>query len=149
MDPGQVRVRILEEHVELRGLLARLQRAALAVTETPSLSGALRTELEQFMSRFSDHLALEDEILVPTLRNIDAWGEERARRVELEHAEQRATIRALLDGLRDPNVAAAQLAQDVLALAAELHTDMAHEEEAVLHEDLLRDDVVAIDLQTG
>jgi hemerythrin-like domain-containing protein len=130
-------------------MLARLQRLALSVVETPSLSGALRSDVERFMNRFRRHLALEDRILVPTLREIDAWGEERARRVEQEHSEQRGTIQAILDGLRNPNVDAADLARDVLRLITDLYTDMAQEEEAVLHEDLLRDDIVAIDAQTG
>lgn len=148
--PSAVRQRILDDHELLRGLLAEVEELvrrtragdAEAAEALPGRGRALR-------ARFLDHLALEDAHLVPALRAADAWGEERARRVEVEHAEQRERMQSLLEHMESPERSLDQLAEELAALVADLRADMEGEERAVLSEDLLRDDVVSINLEAG
>ena len=150
MEAGSVRKRILEDHEVIRRHLAEvdaLARRALAGED--GLDGALRAAGESLRERFLAHLALEDAHLVPALRDSDAWGDERAARVEREHAEQRAQMERLLADLRDRRRTARELAQELLDLVEALVTDMEHEERAVLDPDVLRDDVVGVRVEGG
>ncbi len=150
MDASAVRQRILEDHAVIRGLLAEadaLARRALAGED--GLGDALRQAGEALRERFLTHLALEDEHLVPALRDSDAWGEERAARVEAEHAEQRAQMERLLQDLRDGRRSTASIAEEILEQVEALIADMEHEERAVLDPDLLRDDVVNVGAEGG
>ena len=64
-----------------------------------------------------------------------------------EHRRQREV---LLDALNSTDArSAAELARSICSLIAELAIDMAHEERALLHPDLLKDDLVAVDGQSG
>jgi hypothetical protein len=64
-----------------------------------------------------------------------------------EHARQReALFEALLAAEARSE---ADLARSVRVLLGELRADMAHEEQALLHPDLLADDPIAVDAATG
>ncbi len=150
MEPSAVRKRILEDHVVIRGHLSAvdgLARRALAGEE--GLEAELRRAGETLRERFLEHLTLEDTHLVPALRDADAWGDERAARVEKEHAEQRAQMEELLADLRDSRRGVVEIAQELLDLVNALVADMEHEERAVLDPEILRDDVVAIRSEGG
>ena len=86
---------------------------------------------------------------VGDLREIDAWGEERAARVTREHREQREQLSQLLSDLSDASRSEREIAVELRELIRHLRSDMDHEEAAVLDEDLLRDDVIGIDVETG
>lgn len=148
--PSSVRQRILDDHEALRVLLAEVEELVRRTRSGDAdASQALLERGRALRARFLDHLALEDAHLVPALRAADAWGEERARRVEVEHAEQRERMQALLDHMESPQRSVDQLAEELAALVADLRADMEGEERAVLSEDLLRDDVVSINLEAG
>ena len=147
--PSEIRHRVLEDHARLRLLLERVDSLAHRVLGGDLGSGGeLRLAGQRLTEKLSRHLDLEDSILVPALRQIDAWGTERARRVTVEHAAQREQIRGL-----DRDLAAqgdlGALASELCEFVIELHADMLAEEEAVLNANLLRDDVVGIDVETG
>ena len=95
------------------------------------------------------HLDFEDRYLVPTIRDVDAWGEERANRLAQEHVEQRELFQYILGRLRDTNRPSILLGRELLAFVEVLLEDMQQEEQTVLDADLLRDDVVSIDVETG
>jgi iron-sulfur cluster repair protein YtfE (RIC family) len=144
MLPSEIRQRILDDHALLRRMFADLQGLLGAPAGAPppdevrELGAALR-------QRFLAHLELEERLLVPALREADAWGEQRAGKVAREHALQRAQLDRLLDHLRDATRAPAELARELGALVNELEVDMEHEERTALSPSLLRDDVVAVD----
>lgn len=147
--PSEIRHRVLEDHARLRQLLARVEALAHRVLGGDlRCAGDLRTAGRQLTSKLVRHLDLEEEILVPAIRAIDSWGPERARRVLVEHAEQRQQIRDL-DRELAVDADADSLASELRTFAAILHADMLAEEAAVLDPDLLRDDVVGIDVETG
>jgi len=148
--PSQVRLRILEDHARLRSLFAELDDVARRVLEGESeLAFRLRVLAEALRECFLSHLDLEDAVLVPAVRRADAGGPERAERVAREHREQRHLFQHLLGELSDPERPVEKLASDLRSLVQELYRDMSQEEESILDEDLLRDDVVGIDVEAG
>lgn len=150
MEPGQVRILILEDHARLRALFRELdQVAARVLLGEGEQTLRLRALAEGLRERFLRHLDLEDRVLVPAIRQVDARGPERAARIAAEHRDQRARLARLLEELCDPRRTAAELAAELRALVAELLDDMVREEDTVLREDLLRDDVVEPDLEAG
>ena len=87
--------------------------------------------------------------LVPAIRDADGWGEERANLLAREHVEQRDQFQYILDRLRDTDRASILLGRELLAFVGVLLADMQREEQTVLDADLLRNDVVGIDMETG
>ena len=147
LKPSEVRDRIVSEHADM---LERL--AALDVTLSELRCGRASwqsavSECHSLYDALIAHIDMEDELLVPALRDIDAWGSVRADMLTQHHVAQRQELRAVLgdNGESDQRV----LATRVGRLIDDLLTDMAHEEREVLARDLLRDDVIAIALEDG
>ncbi len=150
MLPSEVRERILRDHAvirqrltELRGLVARVQDG------DRSASRPLVRRGKNFLEFFLSHIELENRLLVPQLRDTDAWGAARADRVIREHQEQMAEARALIDAFKDPLESVFELAEQLDDFIAALAVDMAAEERSALSPELLRDDVVGIDVEVG
>jgi hemerythrin-like domain-containing protein len=150
MRPSEVRRTILEDHGWLRALLADVDEVARRVLAGDAGLGArLRERGEALHGRFLRHLALEEQQLVPALRDADEWGEERAARLEIEHAAQRAQLERLLAELRDASRTGREVAVALHELVSDLVDDMDHEERTLLDERVLHDDPVATDVETG
>jgi len=150
MTPGELREQILAEHAKLRRMLADLEECSKsALGRGPAGREELRTMGEQLLFDLEQHMQHEDRHLIPALRTIDSWGAERAARVEADHRGQREQMRAYLDALRQQNASEADLAALLLDISTWLARDMAEEEETTLHPDVLRDDVVGIEVDTG
>jgi len=150
MQPSDLRKRILDDHDELRCSLTDLEALSHRALDRGDAGRAeLREAGERFLHRLEEHMRHEDEHLVPLLRTIDAWGPQRARLVEQDHAAQRAQMRAYLDLLRHRGTARSELAELLLEIASWLRRDMEEEEETTLRDDVLRDDVVGIEVETG
>jgi len=149
MRNSEIRQTILDDHAALRGLFASLRDLLRSAGGGAERDQAVRDLGSALRERFLTHLDLEDRYLVPALREIDAWGEERAKRVSREHDEQRARLDRLLAHLQDPERPLAELIEELDVLIRDLLEDMTHEEETVLHEDLLRDDPVTINVEAG
>ncbi len=138
-----MRRRILEDHARLRVLIAELDDVALRVMDGDRrLALRMRALAEGLRDTFLHHLDLEDGVLVPVLRTLDAWGTDRAARLAAEHRAQRERFGRHLGELVDQSRAPEDVAADLHALAIELLLDMLHEEKTVLDADLLRDDPV-------
>jgi hypothetical protein len=150
MTPGEVRARILADHVDLRRMLAGLEVLARRVLGgEPSLVGPLRLEGELLLQRLQDHMLWEDLHLAPALRQADAWGDERARRLDSEHREQREVLRHCLAAVQDASRPTPVVARSLIDLVQLLRADMDEEEREMLDPAVLRDDVVASDVETG
>jgi len=151
MKPSEVRRTILEDHATLRARFADLQDLLAALRrdgDPASAADARREQVRELAAalrqRFLRHLELEEGTLVPALRRTDSWGDERARRVLAEHADQRRRLDELLEHMGDPACSDAALAVELETLVEDLLTDMEHEERSVLSERLLRDDVITL-----
>ena len=150
MQPSEIRRHILADHRALREALGALGRLATEVVEGERrLVGPLRLDSEALLRQLRDHMHWEDVNLRPALLEADAWGSERAARLDHDHTEQRQLIEYALAQLNDHSRPAVLLARSMLDLAKLLRLDMADEEQTLLDERVLRDDVVAIDLEAG
>jgi len=146
--PSDVRGRVLAEHLWLSEKLTRLEASAVAVISGKiAESTRLRERCLNLCESLWFHLATEDEILVPLLRDLDAWGEVRVERVQNDHQTQRMEIGELRKKAEEADPVT--LAEDVLSFARALRADMAHEEAVSLSREVLRDDTVALDQLDG
>jgi hypothetical protein len=142
MTPNEVRELILREHEHIRGVLRALEADALNALQGDAVAaGRLAQAFESFHVVLAAHMELEDRELGPARRDIDAWGDVRADRLAQDHAHQRAILAAARAGNARPAL--------VLSLVHMVRGDMAEEEKDLLHPDLLRDDVIAIAVETG
>jgi uncharacterized coiled-coil protein SlyX len=137
--PTHVRDQVLEQHVELRTLLHRV--IALAAPDAGSDASdldavRLRTAALELGQRFRAHLVFEAQILKPVFAVLDAWGPERIRDLESEHARQRKDLDALLERFESKEDVD-RLAGALRSLAADLLQDMDDEEQGCLRASLL------------
>ena len=150
MRPSEVRQRILNDHQVIKIMVSEVRDLALRIqVGEEHLSARLRECGQNLYERFCQHIDLEDAILIGALRDVDAWGEERADELRNEHQEQREVLTYLLERLLDASQPQTLMVNDLLNFTAWLRDDMRHEEEMILHEDLLRDDVVGIHVHSG
>jgi iron-sulfur cluster repair protein YtfE (RIC family) len=150
MQPSEVRDRVLHDHEGLRKQIHEVESLAREVSrgEQPQL-GPLRDAAERLLSTLLRHMDWEDRELVPALADSDAWGPERARRLSEEHVEQREFLAGVIEDLQDQQRPPVSLAASMSDLARTLLADMEEEEAFFLDPDVLRDDVVGIDVETG
>jgi hypothetical protein len=132
----KLRRRILAEHEELRGAIAKV----IAARDPARLAFAT----EALLDRLSEHIDHEDRALEPVLREIDAWGPERARGLREGHAAQRLEIAKLRAELA--TAPGAGLDWAVRHFVNELMADMAAEERDMLAASVLRDDSISVEL---
>lgn len=145
--PAQVRTRILHEHAVLRAQLEQLE-AEVELLDESSAGLAHVLELTQSLYRdMRDHIDYEEQLLVPALREADAWGPLRARELCEHHVLQRVQLRALAERCSSESPAA--LAQIVRRLIADIRADMTYEDDTLLSSELLHDDVVQVDAECG
>ena len=148
MEPSQVRKRILREHRVLRDQLLRLESELDALAKNPQNKQAVIEAARELMVELTAHTEVEDAILAPALRDIDAWGPVRADMLLDHHREQRQQLRELLAAYaHNPNLR--QVARMTMQLIVDVRADMLHEENTLLANSLLRDDLVAIDMEAG
>lgn len=150
MRPSEVREQVLADHSVLRRMLESLEDLARQVRlGERALLGPLRCEGEALLSRLREHMKWEDRYLSAALRDADDWGEERAERLAADHREQRELLGFAVERLRDQTRPPVMIARDLENLVTLLREDMEDEEATLLDERVLRDDVIAIDAETG
>ncbi|MEM7410144.1 MAG: hemerythrin domain-containing protein [Myxococcota bacterium] len=150
MQPSEVRDFVLKDHDHLRERLAEIEATLRAYVDgTPDAAAQLRRRGTTLLAALSTHMDWEERFLFPMLRDADAWGPARVERLTHEHLEQRAQLAQELELLTDPARSNEQVAKSLHAFVALLRADMEEEESAFLGADLLRDDVVGIDVETG
>ena len=148
--PSELRRTVLAQHAELSKLLDTVAAAARRVQGGDgSVLDLLRDCGRELHERMSEHLDYEDRWLVPAMRELDAWGTERARSIDEEHRDQRELLSFVLSRLEDRKAPVQLLADQLLSFVAAMRDDMQFEEAAVLREDLLRDDVVSVGATSG
>lgn len=150
MRPSRVRERVLADHVALRRQLGDLESCAQRTSEHPGGEAAeLRSQAEALVTTLAEHMRWEDLYLAPALREADAWGLERAERLDCDHREQRELLSHVLSKLHDRERPPKLVVDTVLDLIRLLREDMQEEEELLLDPRVLRDDTVGIDVETG
>jgi hypothetical protein len=154
MNPSQVRRQILDEHERLRDQLDTLHTAVSALFgdgevlgDGEQLANLAAIARRVFMSLVL-HTKLEDAIVAPALRDIDAWGPIRANTLLEHHAQQRGQLASMLEAY-ETNAEPLRLARATLDWIEEVRLDMQHEEREMLNSNLLRDDLIAVDMECG
>jgi hypothetical protein len=155
LKPSEVRARVLRDHEELRQRLTELAALADAMGHAVESSSPCREQLDALRRRLREHLALEDDILVPVLSRADFWGPDRMARLRREHAQHQEALECVVQrwpasssGACDPGLAA-ELVREVRRIALDLDADMDAEESSLLHPSLLEDEVVSVDQSDG
>lgn len=136
--PSEVRARVLREHATLK---ARMEAVARECREA---DGNLRGSIDRLVEALGVVLDVEHELLLPTLRTIDAWGAERARRLSAWHIDVRARIERIRRDVaeRTPQ----ELSGRALEFVVALRDDLAEEERLHLARELLRELPMPADL---
>jgi iron-sulfur cluster repair protein YtfE (RIC family) len=144
--PSKVRALILRQHAEISASLAQLAGTVAPLAQDAASSAEASRLCRRLYAQLSEHLDLEDEVLVPALRETDAWGGLRADALIRHHQGQRQELILLVstDGIEPSH-----LAERLMQLIEGLRQDMAQEERDILSADLLRDDVLAIAMEAG
>jgi hemerythrin-like domain-containing protein len=153
--PSQVRSVVLTEHMTIRLLIAHLERATNQMLRSSVRSAASFSEVNRLahdlVGVMQRHFELENTVLAPILRGLDAWGDVRADRMLSEHASQCAMLGSFKQELKHAAGTAEhdRLAGLVSALSEAIQQDMRIEEQGLLRPDLLRDDPLPASVELG
>jgi iron-sulfur cluster repair protein YtfE (RIC family) len=148
--PSSVRTCMLEQHRALAEKLDHVQQAAAALAAAGHASVERAIALGHELCReIAEHIEIEDRLLVPALRDVDAWGEIRAQQLSQKHGQTQQELQALqLDEHHCPLEPCA-LAARLIAVIEALRADMMREQQGLLTPEVLRDDVLGIDVEDG
>ena len=141
---SEVRERILAEHRRLRRQLIDVQVSAREAVLEPLPLALVRARLRTSLVECAMHLDSEEELLIPVLTGIDAWGPLRVLELKEEHEGQRNLIKDML-ARAEREESAETLAAEADALVLRIFRDMREEEDGILREEMLHDDVVVVD----
>lgn len=149
VDAGPACKGILWQHERIRSLLERAREVAEAALDghypTPD---AVASAVGDIRSTMEIHLAFEERLLIPLLRNDLPVGPQRADQLLDEHKRQRKVLATLHDEARAaPELPT--LAAKLAFLTSWLLADMAEEERCLLIPEVIRDDVVVVDQTCG
>lgn len=135
---------VLEQHLGLRRLLMMgLAQASGVEDRLEPQHEPLRALVGEIRSAFVQHLADEEGLILPILKDDLPLGPLRAEALCDEHARQRAELEELCIWPEDRSDH--ELAMRFGRLAAALLADIAHEERELLTPDVIRDDSIVID----
>lgn len=148
-DAEEARTRITTDHEVLRSLCRALVEVAAAATRHEAQRPVVRELLAQLCSEIEDHLAYEEQVLVPILRDADAWGPVRVEELSKEHADQRAVLLVLLDDARDGGREIPALADELVEFAQRFERDIAEEEGRLLTAEALGERMIVVDQTDG
>lgn len=146
---GTVRKRILLEHRKLRERLDLLELAIDGMRDAPAGRASVNRAARDLLRKLIAHTKLEDAILAPALRTIDAWGSVRERSLLEHHAEQRDTLAALVESYTHNDDDVEETALRTLTWISDVRADMDHEERTVLCDELFDAWSLAIDGEAG
>jgi len=144
--PSEARKKVLDEHAVIREKLDALRGLADALRAGDSGAAKKLAEgFDDFGTYFLEHLDHEEGWILPWLREIPGFANERIEALLEEHAEQRTSIERILKRLRSELDDPERLAGDIERFAERLSADMSLEEGLHLSPKVLRDDIIAVD----
>jgi acetoin utilization protein AcuB len=144
--PSQVSEIMRNEHQNLMQLLDRTDSQARQLQADPAAGDrpvrALRDAARQLYAGLMSHIDLENELLVPVLKQTDAWGPMRADGLITCHAEQKRALEGALMELDDLTQPPAAIATHLETLVAGIRAALLDEQATLLGPDVLRDDPI-------
>lgn len=146
---SEIRDELLAQHEQLRALamdaLAKAERARGGGDDGWAV---LVESLARLSAASSAHIVHEERLLGRVLPTIDAWGERRAALMDERHRDEHRAIGEAL-ALARSNTRRLEVVRLVGDAVRAMREHMAREEQEILHEDVLRDDIGAIDSAGG
>jgi hemerythrin-like domain-containing protein len=140
MKGAEVREQILEQHAELREMLAGLE--PLVKRFEPGSRMVAEELCERGLAlyeKLAAHLDLEDDLLVAALRAVREGGQERAEDLAAEHREQRELLEFLIGRLTRECRPTSLVARELRSFIDCLREDMDDEEATLLAPEVLGD----------
>jgi iron-sulfur cluster repair protein YtfE (RIC family) len=128
----EVRKRITTDLALLRSLCRALITVARAAERDERQRPAIRDVLSQLSSEVERHFQYEEEVIVPLLRDVDAWGPVRVERLVQEHAEQRSVLVALTEDAQDDVRNLEDLADEIVWFFQRFEREMTETEARLL-----------------
>jgi hemerythrin-like domain-containing protein len=133
VESSEIRERVCADHSTLRVMLDEIEQLSQRFERgDDGVGDSLREHGVALYQCFAAHLAMEDAILVPALRDSGVEGERAATRLGHEHHEQRELIGYLLGRLDKQRAPTLLVARELRNFAEYLRLDMEHEETNVL-----------------
>jgi hemerythrin-like domain-containing protein len=139
MKSQEIRLRVFEEHEQLRGMLDELDGLNKRFRAEEDVGAEIRERGAGLFEVFAAHLTLEDSLLAPALEAIPGEGPSLADRMRREHDEQREMLRYLLRRLEEEGRPTALVSNELASFSDYLRRDMEHEEMTILRDELLGD----------
>lgn len=149
MRPSHARQRILEDHAELRRRLTDLEAELDFLLHDPTRLRSISETAQTLLRELSQHTELEESVLGPVLLEIDAWGQIRERELRQHHAEQRTQLGALVEAYGERQTDPEAISRLTRSWIGDVRADMYHEERELLTAELLRDDIIAVQMESG
>ncbi len=141
MTPSAIRTELLAQHGRIRTLIDDVRRIAERLDGADAANSQLHAAIAVLADALRRHNQREEELLGRIIPSVDAWGPVRAEIMDEEHvAEHREMHAALMMEVRPT---------ELPPLLDRMIEHMAHEEETLLRDDLLRDDLVVMDYFGG
>jgi len=139
LTPNDVRVRVHEDHVEIR---SRVQEVRDALRDASSASPPRWGPALSLCDAVERHMEFEDAELVPLLSAADAWGSVRAGSVAANHRVQGSIIIALREDIRAGVRSTAELVDEIRWFLGALERDLESEEDVVFADDAFGEEAV-------
>lgn len=146
---GAIRKRILNEHRLLRERLDSLELAIDGMRDQPAGRASVHRAARDLLRKLIAHTVLEDAVLAPALRAVDAWGTVRERSMLKHHVEQRDVLKSLVESYTRAEEDIEETALRTLSWISDVRADMDHEERTVLSSELLEEWNLAVDGEAG
>ncbi len=144
----EVRDHMLLENRELRSRLNEIEALAISVAAGRSaLSQFLCVRGLELLETLETQITWEETFLLPAIRDI--YGPERAARAEAAQRAQRELLRFQLEEITDRSRPSLVIAYGLRDLATMVRNELEEEERLFFAPDLLHDDDVFVDVETG
>jgi hemerythrin len=128
----EVRKRLATDHAMLHSLCGALIAVARAAERDEMQRSAIRDVLDQLCHAVERHFQFEEEVIVPLLREVDAWGPVRVERLATAHEEQRLVLVALVEDAQDGVRNVDDLADEIVMFFQRFEQDIAEEADGLL-----------------
>ncbi|HVJ90737.1 MAG TPA: hemerythrin domain-containing protein [Labilithrix sp.] len=126
----KVRERIADDLALIRGLTRGLLAFVQVADERQR--AVIVDVLAQLSSEMERHYAYEREVIVPLLRDVDAWGPVRVEQLCKEHEEQQSVLLALTEDAHDGTRPVEDLAEEIVWFFQRFEQEILDEEDRLL-----------------
>ena len=137
IDTLEVRQRIASDHALLRSLSRALIAMSRACDRDENQRQVIRDVLSQLCCEVERHFRFEEEVILPLMREMDAWGPARVEQLCAVHEQQRAVLIALAEDAEDGERNIDDLAEEMVWFFERFEQEMAAEEQRLLDAEVI------------